>query len=263
MILEQYLDFLEYEDRLTESEILIESMSDITGKSVESLKKNSKVMVDLLKDHGISMDSIESTANKITKKIKNLMNRNLSPKEASKEVSKELSDSISSIVMKVHKSSAKTGVPVHAKFLGSLSIFILLLVSQIVSTAILVPMVGNLTPAITSLIIAPLTEETAKRVAIGKKYPFFYTGFFSGIEFIGYVIPMINAGASIPGAIIVRLAGVLLHFTTTMIQKYIIDKYGIESVAGKLSWVVAVIIHMIYNTLALVFNNSILRMMGV
>lgn len=182
------------------------------------------------------------------------MDKGVSPKDASKEISESASKEIVKLLKKVKIENPS----ISTKIFGSISILIVLSFVQNFMFGFLTGFSNPLLSMyICTIIIAPIFEEYSKRLAIKKKYPFVYTGIFGGLEFIMYVVRIVLSGASLPKTIIMRSISLLMHFSTTLIQKIIIDKYGLESFAGRISWIIAVGIHSMFNILGTVYNREI------
>lgn len=256
MILNPYLDYLFEGDQLN-VEPLLESFSET--KALESYKNNLKVAKDFLKDKGISLSSIKSISNKFSPKIKKMMDSGLSPKEASSKISKDVSKEMITLLKKVKQSNPN----MTQKIIGSVSIFTMLILSQSFIVGFLGGLISpEIAMRVAAVTLAPVFEEYAKRVAIRRKYPFVYTGIFAGVEFLMYVIDLVSRGANLPRTIIMRSITLLMHFSTTFIQKLIIDKYGIDSFAGRISWIIAVVIHSLFNILGIIYNREILELIS-
>ena len=107
---------------------------------------------------------------------------------------------------------------------------------------------------LTITIVAPVTEENAKMIAIKGGFIKEFTIVFNLFEFSGYVL----RGAPIIG----RLAAVGLHLTTTTIQflmrnTEILDKLNIEEQNNRLKaqmtgHMIGVLIHALWNTTAII-----------
>ena len=93
--------------------------------------------------------------------------------------------------------------------------------------------------------------------------PWSGTGIMFGFEFISYVMKIISVGGSLPVAILIRVAALGMHFSTTYIQKLIIDK-GEDKVDNTkylfAGWMCGVAIHMTWNTFGTIYNKELSKL---
>jgi len=132
--------------------------------------------------------------------------------------------------------------------------FILMILTRALTLAF-GPIGDTLYSYIYSVIVAPLTEEYAKRVSIEKNIPWLYTGIFAGFEFLSSIMISVN-----PIYVALRAAVVLMHLTTTFIQKKfmnISDKSIDPKKMKTLGFVFAVLIHGLWNLLATIYQSDI------
>ncbi len=206
--------------------ILTESSNVVADKLVTATKKNISVAKQFLADNGINVNRLTSEA----KTIGRLLQNDLKKRRSASEIQSRLLKKSSTIILKEVQTVKEqfTEKDLTEKILMSVIIlFITIFVSSLIDsiTSLLFFRSPGLHELLGSLIIAPLIEEYAKKYAILEDYPWIYTGIFSGVEMILYVFKWVRQGALIGPSIILRLAGVLLHFATTFVQKYFYDKY--------------------------------------
>ena len=101
------------------------------------------------------------------------------------------------------------------------------------------------------MVVAPMTEEALKNYFIQMKMPWMGVSIVIGLEADMYLTNMIRKGYNIPMAVLARVVALAIHFSTTFIQKKIIesgeDKYG-DSDRAFIAWMVGVAIHASWNT---------------
>jgi len=114
-----------------------------------------------------------------------------------------------------------------------------------------------------------LVEESAKRLSIIHDHPWIYTGIFAGLELLQYVISLISAGGLLVPVLIVRLLALLMHFSTTFIQKYFKEKgeekneQGMENNLEMIGYFLAIGIHVTWNIIGLIMNKKIGAWIGI
>ena len=123
-----------------------------------------------------------------------------------------------------------------------------------------------------AVVVAPMLEEAVKNWFIQKNMPWVGTGVVFGIELVMYVFSIMAAGGSLPAALVARLAGLLMHFGTTAIQKYMMDKdkdKGYDVMPGQqkqtvlLAWSTGVLIHATWNALAIMYSKDLNKLLGI
>jgi hypothetical protein len=247
---------------LTENEIkmLDESISSIISnfnltKISSAFSRNMIVVKKYLKDHGVDTSYIVSEG----KKIGGMVREGYDSKKDPQDVGKSIVYSIGkNVISKISKEiRRKTGIS--EAVVKSVLIFVAIFLLQVViMTAIGSLAVSPLTTMfIMCTVIAPITEEYGKRIAVESDYPFIYTGIFAGIEFLLYVIQGVQMGIALPIVVLQRLAAVMMHFATTLIQKKHHDDSVVmgeeEHIKG---YYVAVGVHALWNLVAFVIAIS-------
>jgi len=112
-----------------------------------------------------------------------------------------------------------------------------------------------------SIIVAPLTEEFAKRIAIKDDFGWTFGFVFTGVETAGAIHKGVTAfgvkgSKNISRLVFLRLLAVVMHFTTIFVQKL----FGKDSKNG---FYIAVLIHAVYNATAFLFGKQIAGFLGV
>ncbi len=264
IILESYLNSLN-EEYFILNEL---KLNDFTiDKIQKSFKHNLKTSEDFLKNRGINIDIIKNEAKKLKSSFIDMMDSNINPEDASKKISSELSNFIIDNIKKFNiKPDEKQNPSLMKKLVLT---YIILNIVVFLNTLFLTVMAeGFFIPpekafALTAIVFAPIIEETGKAIALRSNFPYLYTGIFSFFEGLQYVIMLAVKGANIPLSILMRAVTVLMHFSTTIIQKYFYDKFGSESNMTKVSWVIAVLLHSGFNSLGLIYNNKIKNFVGL
>ena len=132
---------------------------------------------------------------------------------------------------------------------------------------------GTAGNTIVSTIIAPIIEDGAKAIAVRGEYGAVYNVIFNAFEFSSYISMFSLNGYSIGKGILVRIPAIAMHSINTFIQYLMtnekfqkilhINKDDEESkkklrVIGQ---ILSTLIHAIYNSLGIRYNNNILDFM--
>ena len=256
-------------DSIKLESLLNEGMiSNVVDKLKDSYHTNIELVKKVLLDHGVNVDRIKVKSGVIASSVKNDLKNKRNPQKIQTEVISKVKVLLKTEVKSV--STAWKQESLSDKIVTSLIIFILMLIlSQLVwaiTIGIFGPAVGT---AFLVIVLAPIIEETAKRYAIIHDAPWVYTGIFAGIELIGYVIKIVAAGGALGPALIIRVAALGMHFATTAVQKYFMDKGKEELGADEFSsqsyfgYFLGILIHVIWNLLATVFNKEISSLAGL
>ena len=111
------------------------------------------------------------------------------------------------------------------------------------------PVLGTIA---STIIVAPIVEEMMKNIAIKDKYDNEFLIVFNAAEFTMYVTRMVKDGMSLGAAAGIRLIPIIMHITTTKVQKLIInkkDKNTDPELQSKLALGTGILIHSVYNAL--------------
>jgi hypothetical protein len=259
------LDSYVYINEIEEYFILNEGLSfdAIYDKYIDLTKKARKI----LKDNNVNISSLESAGKKIGSNLKKQYENGKTPQEVSKMFTNQITSVIKTAMQPVLKKVQAMGDKVDEfkyweKILVVVGIFCLLMVVQ---TACMIPLMITFGPRtgmiINAIVFAPIFEEAIKTFYITSGMPWSGTAMLFGLEFINYVVKMAIMGLSIPGAIIVRTMALAMHFSTTYIQKLIMDKTQDSPDQGKYmfaAWMAGVAIHMSWNTFGIIYDKEIL-----
>lgn len=242
-------------------------------KITNSYNKNIDTVKKVLLDRGINVNRVKNKSLLVGKTFKN----DIKNREKPEIIQKKIINSISKII-KEEAISAKKEFDVAnlgEKITSSVFILLLVLIISSILGAISVSIFGSTTGTILiALVIAPFIEEYAKRVAIIQKYPWIYTGIFSGFELLAYTIGLVLKGGSIVPVIIIRLASLLMHFATTYVQKFFREKEGgnedqdVDNMKFKtkmdtIGYFLGLSIHILWNTMALLLDKKLLSFIGL
>lgn len=257
----EYLDIMgldeqQYNEYIQEASSFFKNkkVTPLIEKSKKSYRHNMMVIKRVLKDHGIDVKKLENESRRVGNSIKSdLKNGNV------KSITKKIADTINVFIK---DSSQDLLLSTDSKVKRSILLFICMLaIGLCFSTPFSLISLDVVIP----VIIGPITEEIAKNIAIEGKYPWIYTGIFSGIEFVQYVIILLISGATLGGTVLLRLAAVVMHFVTTMIQKYFKEKGDkIDDDTKNITGLyIGTAVHVTFNVLALVFDKKIMGMLGI
>lgn len=237
ILLETYLSCLNEEFIL--QEMKFPSVSSLT----DSYKKNIQVIDKVLEDHKITKAEIRSQAEKIASTIKAYSKQGLSSKELASRIQPLVSHSVKS---KISDLTSSGNLPLEViKSIGMT--FAIALMNDV---AMIVLGGGPAAMIMTVSIFAPLAEELGKNIALRGKYPWVYTGVFSGIEAIMYIIRF----SKVPYIFLYRAMGIALHFTTTYVQKKVAEKELSTDSGLEKGYFAGVLIHSLYNSFWILLN---------
>lgn len=231
-------------------------VTPLIEKSKKVYTNNMKVMKKLLKDHGIDINKLESRARGIGNSIKSdLKNNN------EKSITKKIADVITKFI---EESSEGLKHITDSKVKRSLLLFICIFIINhclMISIMVISPQISLI---IGVCIMSPIIEEVSKNIAIKGDYPWIYTGIFSGIEFVEYIIILLLSGVPLRAAIPMRAITVIMHFVTSMIQKYFKEKGDKidDNTKNVIGLYIGITVHVIFNVL-LIFNKKVLAIVGV
>lgn len=244
---------------LTESTEILTKIQDNTNHNLSVAKK-------YLSDNGIDVNRLKTGAKSIALSVKNDFKSRKNANVISKNLALKTSSLIKKEMSRVRSKIYSKDKSVSEKIFASIALLgALLLVALIVDILVSIffgPTIGSL---ISALIAAPVLEEAAKQISITENYPWIYTSIFAGFEFIGYVVMLVLKGYRLGPVLIARGVGLILHFSTTYIQKYFAEK---EQTKGPTSfsdyekfdtigYYIGVGVHFTFNLLALIFNEKL------
>lgn len=256
IITESYLLYLNDFDLLKEG-FLIESLTFDKIKS--SFTSNLSKIEDILKSY-VDVSKVKAKAKQLSVDMKNEFKKGISSEEMGKKLTKLVSKEILSFIEPLKKKiieKVSTLSTVKKILFSIIGLIIIVFLNTFMLNVAYIFTGSRYTAAIISMtIIAPITEEALKNYFIMKGMPWTGTAVVFGFELITYVIQLVNLGMSLPRALIARAITLLFHFSTTWIQKTIIDRYTID---GKVdtdvvfrAWFIGALCHCAFNTLAIV-----------
>ncbi len=224
-ILELCSEF-DYMDMNLTTESFLQEMKNLSDSELEKAasitKKNMKVVEKYLKDHHVDISFLKKQAKKMEKVALNAYKKGDKPDQAAlKAVNTIGKETIKKSIAAVKKYYGT--VTLKKAVLNSLFVFIIVITVNtffggLFSTIGFLSGLVKLGEVLSTVVLAPLVEETAKKYAIDQDYPFVYTTIFSGLEGVIYVARMVRAGINLPLAVGLRVVGILFHFSTLLIQ---------------------------------------------
>jgi len=245
------------------NEIIQESL--VTKVKIDTLvkytKKNLKNIENSLIDYGVDIKRIKRKSLNLATSLRSDLKKREDPDKIEKKIIKEGREIIKDEIILFKKNFDDKSLI--EKILLSVVILILIIFLSYLGFSILSFFFGEFAAFIVfSIAIAPMIEEFGKRLAIHGKYPWLYTGIFSGLEMLGYVIGFMKMGGNILPYIILRLIAVLMHFSTTYVQKYFMDKKEQDINYTDMGYFLAILIHSSWNLLALIFNEELIAIVS-
>lgn len=237
-------------------------------KLKDSYDKNIKIVKKILLDNGIDVSRIQNQGLLLGKTVKNDIKNREKPEVIQNKLIKGAAKIIKKEAISAKKSFEEKSLS--EKITRSLIIFVIVLFLNTLFGGIFIGFLGEqVGMAVLVVVIAPLVEESAKRLSIIHDHPWIYTGIFAGLELLQYVISLISAGGLLVPVLIVRLIALLMHFSTTFIQKYFKEKgeeknkQGMENNLEMIGYFLAIGIHVTWNIIGLIMNKKIGAWIGI
>lgn len=237
-------------------------------KLKDSYDKNIKIVKKILLDNGIDVSRIQNQGLLLGKTVKNDIKNREKPEVIQNKLIKGAAKIIKKEAISAKKSFEEKSLS--EKITRSLFIFVIVLFLNTLFGGIFIGFLGEQVGiAVLAVVIAPLVEESAKRLSIIHDHPWIYTGIFAGLELLQYVISLISAGGLLVPVLIVRLVTLLMHFSTTFIQKYFKEKgeeknkQGMENNLEMIGYFLAIGIHVTWNIIGLIMNKKIGAWIGI
>lgn len=237
-------------------------------KLKDSYDKNIKIVKKILLDNGIDVSRIQNQGLLLGKTVKNDIKNREKPEVIQNKLIKGAAKIIKKEAISAKKSFEEKSLS--EKIARSLFIFVIVLFLNTLFAGIFIGFLGaQVGIAVLAVVIAPLVEESAKRLSIIHDHPWIYTGIFAGLELLQYVISLISAGGLLVPVLIVRLIALLMHFSTTFIQKYFKEKgeeknkQGMENNLEMIGYFLAIGIHVTWNIIGLIMNKKIGAWIGI
>lgn len=265
---ENFKTFGDYTERLKESldELFLnEGLSlDLNkskvNKALKNFKYNKNRYIAQLNSKGIKVDSMITYSDKIGKELAIKIKKERFDKNGAKNINKLTTQAIVKIKRNliVDIKNIITDVSGGDDVVSSIILLsIVICVNTMFSalfTILLGPVGGNI---ITAVLIAPITEEIGKLVAVKIEKDHsgnIYNVIFNVTEFTIYVTSMLSTGISLPLAIGVRIPAVIMHTVNNFIistgYKKDIKNGHKEETAGSVATMITMCIHGLFNALA-------------
>jgi hypothetical protein len=262
-LVESYLLCLEDIDNLNEY-FLTEGITVDTIK--RSFTSNLKKMEDVVKDY-VDVDKLKSKAKNISVDLKKEYKKGVSSKDMGKKLTSIISRELLPFLEPLKKKLVDTAERLpdatsSQKIVSAVGFFIILLALNGIFYNLLYISSGSATFAFIAgaCIVAPITEEALKSYMILNGMPWSGTAIVFGFELVMYVFKMLMMGMSLPEAVLIRCTSLLFHFSTTFLQKIIIDKGTIDGAVEEgtvyTAWLLGALCHCAWNTMAVTAKFS-------
>lgn len=260
--IDQYL-YLVQEIEQTKCLLEVEVMlNEISLDDVKKYVSNMKIVENILNKYNVSVTELKRFGKTLSNKVTSLYKKGIPVEEASHEITKDMTNFTMKKIKKLIYRYEE--MELSEKILLSIALFVVVGTIHGIAADLIYAITKDANAAhyITAIVVAPMTEEGIKNYFIEKGMPWVGTGVVFGLELLAYVFMMIRSGIEIGKALIARLIGLLIHFTTTFIQKKIIDtaEVGNEDDHEQkrlIAYVTGVCIHAAWNTFATVYNKEI------
>ena len=247
---------------LTESQIenLCESISfDKLGKVNQFVTGR---MEKILKSHKVNVSKIKTQSARLKNDLIKLYEDGKTPEQASKIMVKKASVIVKDAANKVIENAKD--LDLSEKVMIGIIGFIIIIVINTAILGMLLRYAGiQAATYITTIIVAPMVEEATKAYFIDLGMPWVGTGIVFGIELGMYMFTLISLGANKVRALLVRLITLLVHFTTTFIQKKIVEKNEDDETAKIKAWAVGVGIHMSWNLFGMIGHPMFMKFLKI
>jgi len=259
ILINNYLGFLQSIEQsyvITETDYLIEIISkekltNLTKKQLEFVEKT-------FAKYKINISSLKSKAKQQAYKLKAEFDKGKTPEEVSNKLVLHVSKEVKN-VLKKSKDKIKE-ISTTKKILISIIAFLIMVYVNTIISQLLLLVISNPSTIISIivLVVAPMIEEASKNFFIKKDMPWIGTSVVFGLEAVHYIAQLIfSGGAAIARMAVIRLVALLMHFSTTYVQKKIIEKGEAEEKdRAFIAWTIGVGIHVSWNALALLINDK-------
>lgn len=253
-----------YGNQISQSNILNISPEVINRFIVQEDYITENLMVNFLNAYGkflvdfnINQNYIMSSINKTCTNIINIIKKYGINKKSIDKIYKELDCNFSRIANRVAPSIKvdTTKWQYEKEKMRSAVILFLIVLSVNTTIHIVLWVIFNQTIAnnVTSVLVAPITEEFAKQVSIKGGFTAEFAAIFNAYEITSYTIKY-SPFFGVEKMIIVRLKVALMHLTTTLIQ-WLTNNAKIVGIENKekasvIGNIVGVLIHGCWNSLA-------------
>lgn len=254
--------YLEYVQLYEQTTVLTEEqLNTLLLEAPEMTKKVSAFITwgekTLKKKYNISVEPIRKLGKKQGAMLNKEFKKGTPPDQIGMKVAKSVKGFMykQAVAAKQQVGELETTEKVVVSFL---SFFVIIFISGLLA-GLMMPVITNplLLMQVTTVVIAPLVEEASKTFFIQAGMPWLGTGVVYGLEAVMYVVQMLMGGVSVAKALISRAVALMMHFSTTYIQKKIIDTSDAdESQALFLAWSAGVAIHAAWNLMAVLMGMA-------
>ncbi|GIU69062.1 MAG: hypothetical protein KatS3mg002_0298 [Candidatus Woesearchaeota archaeon] len=240
-------------------------------KEIHVLEKKILTMRKFLKENKIDPKVIEKKAKITAKQVAKLIKKNMesgNSKAVGKQATEIFRKAIDEVKEKIliDKESLEGAKPILFSVILFFKVIFFSTIIMILGTMFIGTAIANifgLTAAtifvqiFSIVLVGPLVEEWAKRVATKNNIPWLYTSIFAATEMVLYLLRMPFTLESI----LTRLAVLVFHLLTVFLHKMDVDVKEKKNqvievlVKGKTGFILAVIVHMLWNGMALYFFN--------
>lgn len=260
-LVDQYLYCLQLEKQLNLNEEL-ELLEEISLSSLKNFyEKRYKKIESILKQFNVSTRKIKESATRLASDVRKDFEKGLTPEQTSQKILNKVTSEMKSQALKAKAKIEQLSL--QKKLIISILGFIACLYIGTMLSVSLSVFIKDKTvlTRIVSVVVAPLTEEALKNYFIVRGLPWVGTGVVFGIEFLVYVLNLIFSGFSLIRTLILRLTTIMMHFSTTFIQKKIIDMADDteEDIMKKryIAFATGVAIHSLWNAFSIVYDDQI------
>ena len=244
----------------TEQSMLTEGIKDLTVSQINNMQTGTanlmKKVEKALESKGVRIGIVKKRAKRAATKYSGIIKahekRGTDPKIAARSLVKAMAIDLKDTVKEVYEDF--DDFTLGEKVLMGILVFIgiLYINTMLGSIFFIITQDPKIAGALTAIFVAPIVEEAAKKYFAEWGMPWIGTGIVFGLEFAMYVVQMALAGITLGKVIILRVVGLIMHFTTQAIQVK-----GKEEDWVKTAYVVSVLIHATFNLVGTIFASPI------
>lgn len=255
--LEYYLEIMQVHEDIMLYEGIFDDIKKFTSRisksTLSTLKRvyvnNIAIIRKILNEHKINISKVENDSKKLALAVKSKM---IYAMKTGTDIQTQVNKSITEgIIKSVTETVEDFGGDDTSKSIVLL-VIVIAINSLIITLCSAVALTYPIVSVIPAILVAPITEEIAKQIAIRGDYPWLYTSIFAGTEMAMYIIDLTSKGMALGLVVIARIISVMFHFTTMIIQKSFYES-GVESgdeTQKQTGLFIGMILHCTWNSLA-------------
>ena len=257
ILIDNYLGYIQTYERtqvIAELDYLVEIIA--IDKLKNLTQKQLKFAEKTLSKLKINVGALKVKGAAVGRRLKADFDKGKTPEQVSaqltKQIAKDIKNSLKRSKEAIYKLSLGKKIAI-----SIVALLIVFYVNTMLATLLTLVISNPATVGkVVAIVIAPMVEEAAKNYFIQQGMPWTGTAIVFGIEAIQYILTLIFVGgAKLTKTILLRLTSLLMHFSSTFVQKKIIESGEDREF---IAWTVGVGIHASWNALALFLDAKII-----